>query len=162
METHDLKPYIAEHPFFEGLAPEYIELIAGCAKNVVFEAGSYVFKQATTAEWFYVLRDGHAVVEVPSGRGSSLRVSTLGAGDILGWSWLIPPYVYQFDARAVEKTRAVALDGECLRGKCETDSDLGYELMKRFSTVMTTRLQEARLQLIDMYSTSPDGEATND
>jgi CRP-like cAMP-binding protein len=75
----------------------------------------------------------------------------LAAGEVLGWSWLIPPYHWKFDARAIEQTRALALDGKCLRTKCEEDHDLGYELLKRFAQIMEERLQATRLQLLDVY-----------
>jgi CRP-like cAMP-binding protein len=83
-----------------------------------------------------------------------LTIETLGEGDLLGWSWLFPPYRWQFDALAIEAVRAIAMDGKCLREKCEKDHDLGYDLMKRFSRIMTLRLQAARLQLLDIYGDS--------
>jgi CRP/FNR family cyclic AMP-dependent transcriptional regulator len=67
----------------------------------------------------------------------------------------VPPYRWHFDARAVELTRAIALDGECLRGKCEEDHDLGYEIMKRFALVIAERLEATRLQLLDVYGNGP-------
>ena len=76
------------------------------------------------------------------------------AGEILGWSWLVPPYRWHFDARAVELTRAIALDGKCLREKCEEDHDLGYEVMRRFVVIIAQRLEETRLQLLDVYGNS--------
>jgi hypothetical protein len=75
-------------------------------------------------------------------------------GEVLGWSWLVPPYRWHFDARAVELTRAIALDGKCLREKCETDHDLGYEVMKRFALIIAERLEATRLQLMDIYGNS--------
>jgi hypothetical protein len=81
-------------------------------------------------------------------------LQTLGEGEVLGWSWLVAPYRWRFDGRAVELTRAIALDGECLRGKCEEDHDLGYELMKRVSLVMEKLVQATRLQLADVYGGS--------
>ena len=78
-------------------------------------------------------------------------MATLGEGDILGWSWLMPPYHWQFHARAVEVTRAIALDGKCLRTKCEQNHDLGYELLKRFCHIIERRLEATRLQLLDVY-----------
>jgi hypothetical protein len=84
------------------------------------------------------------------GRGPII-IQTLGEGEVLGWSWLIAPYRWRFDGRAVELTRAIALDGECLRGKCEEDHNFGYKLMKRFAHVMEQRLQATRLQLLDVY-----------
>jgi len=79
-------------------------------------------------------------------------IETLEEGDILGWSWLIPPYLWRFDARIVEPTRAIALDGKCLRMKCDENHDLGYELLKRFAHIVTQRLQATRLQLLDIYA----------
>jgi hypothetical protein len=80
-------------------------------------------------------------------------LQTLSAHDIVGVSWLIPPYRWAYDARAIELTRAIALDGACLRQKCEADHDLGYELMKRFVPILVQRLQASRLQMLDVYGT---------
>jgi CRP-like cAMP-binding protein len=90
-------------------------------------------------------------LEIVAPQRGPIIVETLGEGDILGWSWLIPPYNWHFDARAVELTRAIALDGKCLRTKCEADHDLGYELLKRFTNIMEQRLEATRLQLLDIY-----------
>jgi hypothetical protein len=81
-------------------------------------------------------------------------VHTAGAGDVLGWSWLFEPYRWHFDARAQRPTRALAFDGKCLRGKCEEDHDLGYEFFQRFTRLAIERLEETRLQLLDLYATS--------
>jgi hypothetical protein len=82
-----------------------------------------------------------------------MTIETIGEGEVLGWSWLFPPYRWQFDAQAVGLVRAIAFDGRCLRGKCEEDHDLGYWLMQRFAQVMSQRLQATRLQLLDLYGT---------
>ena len=84
------------------------------------------------------------------GRGP-ITLDTLGAGEVLGWSWLFPPYRWHFDAQTVEQTRAIAFNGECLRTKCDADPHLGYALMQRFAHIMMQRLQATRLQLLDMY-----------
>ena len=83
-----------------------------------------------------------------------MTMQTLGGGDVLGWSWLIPPYRWGFDARAVEMTRAIALDGKCLRGKCEEDHEMGYDLVKRVASSLGERLDATLLRLLDMYSTT--------
>ena len=80
-------------------------------------------------------------------------LQTVGEGDALGWSWLVPPYQWRFGARTLQPTRALAFDGKCLRAKCEEDHDLGYELLKRFLHVVTERLESTRLQLLDLYGT---------
>ena len=146
-----LEPYLAEHPFLKGLDQRFLKILVGCASNVRFDAGQFIFREGSEANNFYIIRHGKVSVEVfAAGRGS-LTIQTIGEGDILGWSWLVPPYNWRFDARAIELTRAIALDGKCLREKCEQDHDLGYELLKRFSHIITQRLEATRLQLLDVY-----------
>lgn len=150
MET--LERIIAEHPFFAGLESYYIDLLVGCASNVRFAAGEYVFKEGGEANEFYLIRAGKVAVEVSAPQHKPIIVSTLGEGEILGWSWLLPPYLWKFQARAMEDTRAFALDGKCLRTKCEQNHNLGYELLKRFAQIIERRLEEARYQLLDLYA----------
>jgi CRP-like cAMP-binding protein len=149
MET--LERILAEHPFFKGLEEPYLQLLVGCASNVRFNAGEVIFREGEEANRFYLIRQGKVAVETfTPGRGPII-IQTLGEGELLGWSWLIAPYRWRFDGRAVELTRAIALDGECLRGKCEEDHNLGYELMKRVAHVIEQRLEATRLQLLDVY-----------
>ena len=148
-----LEAVIAEHPFLKGIEPQYIKLIAGCASNVRFDAGQFLFHEGEEANEFYMIRQGKVALEISAIPRAVITVQTIGEGDILGWSWLIPPYRWRFDARALELTRAIALDGKCLRTKSEEDHDLGYELLKRFSNVITQRLEATRLQLLDVYGT---------
>lgn len=152
METQSLERIIADHPFFGGLRPDYTRLLVGCASNVRFEAGHYILREGAEANEFYLIRAGRVAVEILPPHGRGIVVDTIGEGEILGWSWLLPPYTWKFHARAVEVTRAIALDGKCLRTKCEENHDLGYELLKRFAHVMDRRVESARLQLLDMYA----------
>jgi CRP/FNR family cyclic AMP-dependent transcriptional regulator len=151
MET--IERILAEHPFFEGLEKHYLEFIVSCAANVRFDAGQLIFREGEDANRFYLIRQGKVALEVFHLERGSIPIQTLGEGDVLGWSWLVPPYRWRFDARAVELTRAFSLDGKCIRQKCEESPDLGYELLKRFAQVLEQRLQATRLQLLDMYST---------
>ncbi len=150
MET--LKHYLQEHPFFEGLPEEDIDLLVGCAKNVRFETGMQIFREGEEANQFFILRHGRVAIDIYSPGKGSITVETLEAGEVFGWSWLVPPFCWNFDARVVELTRAVAMDADCLRKKLESDPRLGYELFKRFAKVMTQRLQAQRVQLLDVYS----------
>ncbi|HZD66607.1 MAG TPA: hypothetical protein VE152_10970, partial [Acidimicrobiales bacterium] len=84
--------------------------------------------------------------------GGPLAVETLGPGEVVGLSWLLPPYRWQWDARAIEPVGAVAVDAACLRATCDRDPRLGYELMKRFALVMEARLHRARLKGLDLYA----------
>jgi CRP/FNR family cyclic AMP-dependent transcriptional regulator len=146
-----LESYLAEHAFLEGLEARHRKLIVGCASNVRFDAGKYIFREGEEADRFYLIRDGKVALEIfAPGRGP-ITVQTLQEGEILGWAWLVPPFQWHFDARAVELTRAIALDGKCLRGKCDEDHQLGYEILKRFSHVMQENLKATRLQVMDVY-----------
>ena len=149
MET--LEPLLTAHPFFRDLAQGDTRLLTGCAKNVRFEAGQVIFREGEDADQFYLIRDGKVALEVFITERGSAPILTLGAGDALGWSWLIPPYKWRFDARALETTLAFALDGKCLRGKCDGDPRLGYELLKRIAAVIADRLHATRLQMLDIY-----------
>lgn len=142
---------IEEHPFFQGLEKRHIEFITGCAKNVRFSEGEVIFREGDPADEFYFVRQGLVAVELMVPQRGFTTVQTVGAGDVLGWSWLLPPYQWRFGARTLEETRALAFDAKCLRAKCESDHDLGYELFKRFSHVITERLEATRLQLMDLY-----------
>lgn len=146
-----LERIIAEHQFFHGMHKRNLHFITGCAKNVRFEAGQVIFREGDEAEQFYFVREGQIAVELVIPLRGSVRVQTVGEGDVLGWSWLVPPYHWHFGARTMQPTLALAFDGKCLRGKCEEDHDLGYELSKRFLHVVTKRLEATRLQLLDIY-----------
>jgi len=155
MET--LERILGEHEFLRGLKPEHLALIAGCASNVRFEAGATLFHEGDEADQFYVIRQGKVAVDTHAPGIGPITVQTIGEGEILGWSWLVPPYEWRFTARSVELTRAIALDAACLRNKCETDHDLGYELLKRFTDIISQRLDATRLQLLDVYAVGGQG-----
>ena len=146
-----LEPILRTHPFLEGLDSRFMELITGCASNVRFNAGEFLLHEDEEANQFYIIRQGRVAVESHAAGMDPIIIHTVEAGDILGWSWLVPPYYWHFDARAVELTRAIALDGKCLRQKCEKDHELGYELLKRFTNIITQRLEATRMQLLDFY-----------
>jgi CRP-like cAMP-binding protein len=151
MEIRDLGVVLKEHPFFRGLHPKYIDLLTGCATNVKFDAGELICRAGSDANHFFIIRAGKVAVEVNLPQIAPMTIHTLEDGDVLGWSWLFPPYKWHFDSRAVALTRAIALDGKCLRGKCDEDHDLGYEMMTRFSAIIADQLSQTRLQLVDLY-----------
>jgi CRP/FNR family cyclic AMP-dependent transcriptional regulator len=151
----DLTGIIAEHPFFSGMKPEYLQLIVSCASNVRFEANDYIFREGDDADIFYLVREGRVALEAVSSNNKPLVLQTVDKDEVLGWSWLVPPYRWSKSARAVQFVRAIALDGKCLRNKCETDNKLGYELLKRVVQVIGTRLETVHVNMLDVYSATP-------
>ena len=148
---NDLSKLLAQQTFFRGIDPKDLELLAGCASNAVFREGEMLFQEGQAADTFYLIRYGRVGIEVFTPSSGPVTIQTLSEGEVVGWSWLFPPYRWQHDARALDLTRTLAFDGACLRGKCDEDPRLGYELMKRFSRVIADRLNNARLQLLDVY-----------
>lgn len=142
---------LAEHPFFQGFDEPAQRLLAGCASNVHAQPDEMLIREGGAAESFYVVRHGRVAVEIHSPTSGPIVLDTVEDGEILGWEWLVPPHRWLGDARAVEPTDLIAFDGTCLRGKCEADPRLGYELLKRVADVMYQRLLAARLRLLDLY-----------
>jgi CRP-like cAMP-binding protein len=142
---------LTDNPFFHDLDPAFLTTIAGCARNVSFEPGTVIFREGDPADRFFVLREGRvALAAFELDQGSAI-LQTLNPGDVLGWSWLVPPHKWLFDARSVTRVRAFEFDATCVRSKCEEDPRLGYALLDRFIRLLEHRLQATRLQLIDMY-----------
>ena len=140
-----------EHPFFSGLDDSTVNMLVGCAQNVRFRPGEYLFHDGEAADRFFVVRRGRVALDVHvPGQGEQV-VDTVDEGDVVGWSWLVPPYRWFFDARAVQDVSAVAVDATCLRDKCDDDPALGYEMMQRVANVMYHRLQSTRVRLLDLY-----------
>lgn len=151
METRDIRALLARHEFFRDIGPEAVAFIAGCGTNVSFDAGQYLFREGDPADHCYVIRTGRVALEIYGAERGSLMLDSVTEGDLVGTSWLFPPYRWELDARAVEPVRAVQLNAGCLRAKCDQDPALGYELMKRLAQVWRRRMQSARLRLLDLY-----------
>ena len=151
VKIEGLSSVLESHRFFQDFSPEVAATVAGCATNMRFEAGEYVFREGGRADKFYLLRDGQVALELNIPGRQPMIVDTLHEGDVLGWSWIVPPYKWIADAHAVQPSRVISLDARCLREKMEQDNTLGYELYKRFVPVMANRLRATRLRLIDLY-----------
>ncbi len=148
-----MEAIVREHRFFAGLDDDIVKLIAGCARNVRFNAGEYLFRTGEPADEFFLLRHGRVALDVAAPGQAAITVETAREGEIVGVSWLLPPYRWDHDARAVELVRAIGMDAKCLRRKCDADHDVGYEMMLRFVPLLVERLQAMRLQLLDVYGT---------
>jgi CRP/FNR family transcriptional regulator, cyclic AMP receptor protein len=139
---------LAEQPFFQGLDPRHLHVAAHGAVEDKFDVHVYIFNEGEKAGKFYVLRKGKVALEGVSPSDELVTIDTLEAGDILGWSWLLPPYSWQYSARVIEPVQVIVLDGVYLREKCEEDHDFGYELVKRVMQAIAQRLQTTRTQML--------------
>ena len=150
-DVRRLDTLLGDHPFLAGLDTSALELIAACAVNVHSRPGEYLFREGEPADRFYLVRRGQVTLEVHQPAGGGHIVDSIHDGEVLGWSWLLPPYRTLFDARAVGHVSAVSIDGACLRGKCDDDDALGYALMRRVAQVVHRRLQATQVRLLDLY-----------
>lgn len=152
MPDATIHAYLAQHPFFAGLPGHYLTLLSSHATVQQFGAQQRVFKQDTDADQFFIVQKGKVTLEIPAISGEPLTIQTVSDGQLLGWSWLIPPYRWLFDARAVVPSTIVMLDGRKLRTACDDDPKLGYDLLRRFAVLMAERLSASRLAVIKQYS----------
>jgi CRP-like cAMP-binding protein len=151
-----LDDVLAGVPALAGLEPAHRDLIAGCAVNRAFSSGEYLMREGESADSFYVIRHGAVALETFVPAHGPTTIETLHENDLLGWSWLVPPHVTAFDARALEPLSALAFDGACLRGKCAADPVFGLALLERFTAVIVERLQATRMRLLDLYGAAGD------
>ncbi len=139
---------IAGHPFLRSLKPEHLRLLADSAMRMRYEAGGIIFREGDPANRFYLIEQGRVSLESQQRDEEPVAVQVIGPGDVLGWSWLVPPHYWLFDARALEPTTAIFFYGTRLREQCEQDHDFGFEMMKRMTQVVICRLQAARKHLL--------------
>lgn len=149
--TEDIKAILTKHEFLAGIDERCISRLAELSCLDSFHVNDYVFRAGEKSDKCFLIREGQVALEVYDPSRGSVRLETLSEGKVLGWSWLIPPYQWCFDARALLLTRLISLDATALHRAMETDHDFGYLLLKRFTTVFAQRLHAARLQLMDMY-----------
>lgn len=152
MSDSEIESFLARQDFFSGLDADSVAFLAECATRRQVEAGDTLFRHGEDARRFFLLCSGRISVEIPAIEGPRLEVQSLGAGEVLGWSWLIPPYKWSFQARALEASEVIELDGERVRARCEQEPSFGYEMMKRFSALMSERLEAARQRMMDEWN----------
>ncbi|MBK1735396.1 regulator [Halorhodospira abdelmalekii] len=144
--------FLSDQALFKDLGREYVEFLAAHATWEQVAAQTMIFRHGDAAERFYVIKSGTLVLEVPAISGPTLEVQRLGADEILGWSWLIPPYRWNFNARAESDCELLTIDGSAVLARCEADAQFGYQLHKRFSALMSERLTAARQRMIDHWN----------
>jgi len=146
-----LDELVAELPFLEGLQTKDLQLIAGCGSNVHFRAGDVLFRAGDPADSFFVVRGGSVAIETHVPQRGAVTIETIEAGDVIGWSWLFPPYRWHFGAVAARQVHAIQFSGVKVMALCREDPSGGMDLMRRFMGVVVDRLQATRIRLLDLY-----------
>ncbi|HEY6879772.1 MAG TPA: cyclic nucleotide-binding domain-containing protein [Polyangiales bacterium] len=149
-----LADYLKQHPVLAGLDARQVAQVVSYATAADYKPGALIFQRDFDAQEFFIVRRGRIAIEVPSIEGEALQIQTVGEGSLLGWSWFVPPYRWSFDARAVEPSNLISIDGAKLRAACDNDPKLGYALMKRFAALMAERLNAARIAAMRHYADS--------
>ena len=146
-----LKEALSNHPFVVDLDAHHVEMLISCGKSARFERGEYLAREGDPADAFYLIESGEVILEIHVPHHGAMTVDKLDAGDALGWSWLVGPHRWHFDARATGPVNVMILDARCVRTKCELDHELGYQLLKRFSRLLEQRLEATRSRVVELY-----------
>lgn len=151
MTEASLARELGKQEFFAGLEPDQLAALAAIATDVEFAAGEAIFEEGGEADAAFAIVEGSVALELDVSHRGHHIVQTLHEGEVLGWSWLFPPHRWSFGALALDPTHLIRFDAGQLRQLQDEDHVLGYEVMKRFAQVMTSRLAATRLQLVDFY-----------
>jgi CRP-like cAMP-binding protein len=146
-----LEDRLSTHAFFTGLPPTAIKTLASMAEAHEFKSGEYLWKQGEHAEALYLVSSGRIAIEIFIPNQGPLQIETVGTGEVIACSWVVAPYRWHFDARAVQDVSAVVLDGKSLRKQCDDEPMLGYEVLKRLTRFLEVRLQKTRLRILELH-----------
>jgi CRP-like cAMP-binding protein len=151
MAEKGLLDIFGNHAFLQGLGQRHLMLLASGVKPITFAPGSFLGRDGETAKTFYLIKSGHVSLELHSPERGSVSVESVGPGEIVGWSWIVPPHCWHFDCRATDTVEALVFDAEWLREKCEQDHELGYQLLKHLVTVIAGRLTATQQRLLGLH-----------
>jgi CRP/FNR family transcriptional regulator, cyclic AMP receptor protein len=139
---------LAAHPFLHGMSHEQLAVLAEAASDVTFAARHRIFEDGGHAARFWLIQSGHVALDLHVPGEGPVVIETIGMGELLGWSWLFPPFKWVFGAVAVTPVEAFEFDASALRARSQSDPELGYELNQRVARVLAKRLQATRVRLI--------------
>ena len=142
---------VADHPFFQGLDSQLIQEAARLARERRFDTGEMIVRDGDPAASFYLVYHGKVALEVASAEKPHLTIQTVGPGEVLGWSWLVPPYLWRLDARALKPTQVLAIDGKAFREALAVHPEQGYQFLVRLLPIIAQRLENTQIQLLDIH-----------
>jgi len=152
MSNQSTIEYLSAHEFFSGFSDDVLKFLSECSRSRENKKGQILFRQGENADKFYVIRNGRISIQMPAIMGPNLEIQTLGKDQVLGWSWLISPYRWSFQAKAEEDSELLQFDGDAILARCEQDPKLGYALLKKFAGLMSKRLDAARQKMMDEWN----------
>lgn len=150
--TRSISDRLKELPFFASvLSTDEIGQISPLTQAVMFRPNEIIAEEGTPAESLFVIEKGRVSIEIHASPWGIRPMATLGAGEVFGWSWAFPPFVWHFDCRATTETYVLEIDGFKLRSLMEDNPKIGFAIMKQLAQIFTERLKATRLQLMDVY-----------
>lgn len=152
MSNQSTTEYLSAHEFFSGFSDDALKFLYTCSSTYEIKKGQILFRQGENADKFYVVRNGRISIQMPAIMGPTLEIQTLGKDQVLGWSWLISPYKWNFQALAEEDSELLKFDGAAILARCEQEPKFGYELLKKFAALMSMRLDAARQKMMDEWN----------
>jgi len=142
---------VLHHPFFAGLDPVLVHEMVAKAEERSYDLGEMLVREGRPAEEFFLVIDGKVALEVGAADRAAITVETIGRGELLGWSWLVPPYRWRFDARATKPTQVIAINAAAARYALAAHPALGYQFLLKFLPIVAERLENTRVQLLDIH-----------
>src|SRR5438477_3742086 len=143
---------LASHPFLHGMPRDHLAVLAGTARDVTFPVRHRLFEDGGSATRFWLIQSGHVALDLHVPGQGRMKIDTIGMCELLGWSWLFPPYRWAFGAVAATQVEAFEFDGRAMRARCQDDPVLGYDLTQRLTRVLAKRLLATRVRLITTSS----------
>jgi CRP/FNR family transcriptional regulator, cyclic AMP receptor protein len=152
MSNPSTTEYLTAHEFFSGFSDDILNFLCECSSTREIKKGQILFRQGENADKFYVVRNGCISIQMPAIMGPTLEIQTLGKDQVLGWSWLISPYQWNFQTKAEEDSELLQFDGTAILARCEQEPKFGFELLKKFAGLMSVRLNAARQKKMDEWN----------
>ena len=152
MSNQSITEYLSAHEFFSEFSDDSLKFLCECSSTREIKKGQILFLQGEHADKFYVVRSGRISLQMPAIMGPTLEIQTVDEDQVLGWSWLISPYKWNFQAKAEEDSELLQFDGAAILAQCELDPKLGFELVKKFAALMSVGLNAARLKMMDEWN----------
>lgn len=152
MSNQSTTEYLSAHEFFSEFSDDVLKFLCECSNTREIKKGQILFLQGEHADKFYMIRNGRISLQMPAIMGPALEIQTLGKDQVLGWSWLISPYQWNFQTKAEEDSELLQFDGTAILARCEQEPKFGYELLKKFAALMSIGLNAARQKMMNEWN----------